>query len=196
MAGRDSGKPEGLVPLGPGGLRGAPAVRPDRENDARMDAHEHEAMHSRTAPRRCRVSRVAAEIVIALAWSAVSVGCGAPAARPSGTITAQGVPVAGAEVVFTPQADDRGVRVGTTGSDGRYTLDHRGQPGMLHGPCRVVVTVVTDRRGRPLPEGEEGVAIRSDAARTRTTMYEFDRDVPPGVSTIDLDFDEARRSGR
>ncbi len=151
-------------------------------------------MRRSIAGRRRIVSRAVTGCMIAMAGCVVSIGCGTPAARPSGTVTAKGAPVTGAEVVFTPQADDRGVRVGTTGSDGRYTLDHRGQPGMLHGPCRVIVTVVTDRRGRPLPEGEEGVAIRSDAARIKTQVYEFDRDVPPGVSTIDLDLDEARRA--
>ncbi len=51
--------------------------------------------------------------MIAMAGCVVSIGCGTPAARPSGTVTAKGAPVTGAEVVFTPQADDRGVRVGT-----------------------------------------------------------------------------------
>ncbi len=70
------------------------------------------------------------------------VGCGssdAPSlAEAGGTIKYNGKPLAGANVVFTP--DSGPVAVGTTDDQGRFVLSTHGQPGAAIGNHKVSIT--------------------------------------------------------
>src|SRR6266540_1225202 len=103
-------------------------------------------------------------------------GCGS-AGTPSGKITLNGQPVAGAEIVIQPDANPDAPVVGLSGPDGEYRLDFAGKSGVPTGKCRVAITHYTLRNGKPLPGGEEGAALKNDELKVLRTVYSFDKEI-------------------
>lgn len=117
-------------------------------------------------------------------------GCGAPAARLSGAVTAGGRPAAGARI-DARSGEGAGQRVasGAVLADGTYRIDYGAWPGLEPGPCRIEITHVSDRAGVALAAGEEGlVAAEAPAARRRRVA--FSRTLVAGDNAVDFELDE------
>src|SRR5690348_2228199 len=114
-------------------------------------------------------------------------GCGRPAGQPAGKVTWKGQPVAGAELTFEPQAGPEAAAYGASGADGTYHLEFRKGGGLPVGPCKVTITRYTLPNGKPLPEGEEGAALRGNEEKVRRHSVVFDKEITPGANALDFE---------
>lgn len=121
-------------------------------------------------------------------------GCGQPAGQPAGKVTWKGQPVAGAELAFEPGAGPEAAAYGTSGQDGTYTLEFRKGGGLPAGPCKVTITRYTLPNGKPLPEGEEGAALRGDGEKVRRHSVVFDKEIATGPNALDFELTEGKAS--
>src|SRR5262245_66185683 len=86
-----------------------------------------------------------------------SLGCGGDGLKRvpvQGKVTAKGVPVGNATVLFMPIADTKGEGgIGTADADGNFTLtgSRRGDSGVVPGKYRVRISRFVDRDGTVLP---------------------------------------------
>jgi hypothetical protein len=84
-------------------------------------------------------------------------GCGGDGLKRvavQGTVTAKGVPVGNATVLFMPVEGTKGEGgIGTTDQDGKFTLtgSRRGDPGVVPGKYKVRVSRFMNRDGTVLP---------------------------------------------
>jgi hypothetical protein len=123
-----------------------------------------------------------------------AVGCGQPAGQPAGKVTWKGQPVAGAELAFEPESGPEAAAYGTSGQDGTYSLEFRKGGGLPAGPCKVTITRYTLPNGKPLPEGEEGAALRGDEERVRRHKVVFDKAITPGPNALDFELTKGKAS--
>ena len=130
---------------------------------------------------------------------AVVSGCGGGVELPdyadklipvSGTVTADGKPVAGANVVFHPAdygGDSAQTAYGRTDDNGKYTLttpiaglDIEQQAGAVEGVYKVTVNRIARPDGTPIPDGmSEADAMAEGARETVPPMFS-----DPGMSQV------------
>jgi hypothetical protein len=93
-----------------------------------------------------RISLLLALICPALFVSLLA-GCdsGPKLVPAGGTVTYNGKPVPGADVVFMPDAGSS-PSIGRTSDDGRFTLSTGGKPGVPPGGHKVAITAVRQKR--------------------------------------------------
>ena len=104
----------------------------------------------------------------------------------TGRVVDGGQPVAGAELRWAHQSDDKVFVSGVTDADGKYILDAAGRRDIPAGKYQVTVTWWRTRAGGPLPAGEEGTALKgTDAARQFTATV--DVEVKAGSPNVDVD---------
>lgn len=114
-------------------------------------------------------------------------GCGAPTARLTGSVKAQGIPAAGARIdARCGHGGRRRVATGAVLPDGTYRMDYGAWPGLEPGPCRIEITHVADASGNPLAAGEQGIADATKASARRWRVS-FERTLVAGNNTIDLE---------
>ncbi len=115
-------------------------------------------------------------------------------ARPRGTVTLEGKPVPQAEIFFeSAESPGNGVS-GRTDDNGVYHLNYLSPRGMPAGTYHATVTIYTLPKGRPIPPGEEGAALRNDPERVVRQAFRLaNLTIPPGESTLDLELANAQR---
>jgi hypothetical protein len=114
-------------------------------------------------------------------------GCTGSTARVTGNLTLGGEPLADAELTFALAGTTQTVH-GKSGPDGRYWLNYPQGNGMPSGKYRVVVTRYTLPDGKPVPSGEEGVALRGDEERVRKWSVQFEHEIKAGENQLDLEW--------
>ncbi len=123
--------------------------------------------------------RSRARAAVAVVLATLLGGCGRsdlpPLGGVSGTVTLDGTPLAGAQVVFIPDGPGRSA-LATTDSAGRYELAYlRDIPGADVGTHSVRITTATEDRG--------GKEILPDRYHVKT---ELKATVEAGVNTLDF----------
>lgn len=103
------------------------------------------------------------------AIATMAAGCGrgdAPELAPAGgTVTYNGEPLEGANVVFTPDAGGPAA-YGMTGPNGEFTLSTRAEPGAMVGSGKVVITAFQEL-DEPKEEHELTAADLEKMSRSR-----------------------------
>lgn len=131
------------------------------------------------------ISRV---LICSLALVAFS-GCGSNVGTFEGRVTLDGKPAVNAEVEFRSEVDKR-VRISAVAlENGTYQVDYGAWDGLPEGPCRITVTHYLLRDGSPLPEGEEGYALR-DTDKVVKRQVVFHEEIDSGTNKIDLEINE------
>lgn len=87
----------------------------------------------------------------------VAAGCGGGVEGPplypvTGTVTYQGSPLPGARVTFLPEGKG-GVAMGTTNSEGKFTLKTGAEAGVAAGNCKATVIMLEDSGSSVLKKG-------------------------------------------
>lgn len=123
----------------------------------------------------------------------VFTGCGGSVVKPRGKVTLKGQPAAGAELVLQPGANPDAPVAGIAGADGVYTLDYAGKGGVPVGKCRVVVTHYTLRNGKPLPEGEEGAALKANETKVVKNVYVFEKEIATEPGELNFELSEGKK---
>ncbi len=131
-------------------------------------------------------------LILGVAWAAAAAltGCGGSAARIAGTVTHNGEPVRGAEVVVELATDATQQYFGMTTEDGSLYVGYRDKPGLPPGQWKIRVTHFTQRDGQPLPGGETGQALRA-SNRVVARTYLFDQELAGGKNVLDLKLEAA-----
>jgi hypothetical protein len=122
-----------------------------------------------------------------------AVGCGGATGQPTGKVTRNGKPVPDAEITFTSATNSRATVHGSTGPDGVYHLSYIRDGGLPPGKYTVTVAFYTLRNGKPLPDGEEGAALRGDDEKVIRHAVEYDRDIAAGGNPHDFELTEGRK---
>jgi hypothetical protein len=103
---------------------------------------------------------------------AVTLGCGTPAARLTGSVTAGGVPAAGARIdARSGEGARQRVATGAVLPDGTYRVDYGAWPGLEPGPCRIEITHVA-------------------GATARHRHMSFERTLVAGENAVDFELDD------
>lgn len=121
-------------------------------------------------------------------------GCGGTTGQPAGKVTWNHQPVSGAEIAFEPEAGPESAAFGSSGEDGTYRLEFRKGTGLPTGRCKVTITRYTLPNGKPLPEGEEGAALRGDEDKVRRHTVVFDKEIAAGPNALDFELTEGKAS--
>ena len=131
-------------------------------------------------------SRLESHAAIAALALAISGGCGVKTAEVGGTVTVNGKPATGLNVVFEPQNPKGPASFGTTNADGKYELMCRDRKkGALIGTHRVSVT-----QG-DLAEGVVPLQIPPQY----NLKTELTAEVKPGPNTYNIDIVGASVAG-
>jgi hypothetical protein len=113
-------------------------------------------------------------------------GCGSSTGKVQGRVTLDGKAAAGAQVEFRSEVNQK-VRCSALAlENGVYQVDYGIWDGLPVGSCRITVTHYTLRDGSPLPEGEEGNALR-DTNKVLKKRVEFFEELASGVNQVDLE---------
>ena len=121
---------------------------------------------------------------------AVTLGCGTPAARLTGSVTAGGAPAAGARIdARSGEGARQRVATGAVLPDGTYRVDYGAWPGLEPGPCRIEITHVAGASGQPLATGEQGL-VDAAKATARHRHMSFERSLVAGENTVDFELDD------
>jgi hypothetical protein len=131
-------------------------------------------------------------LILGVVWAAAAAltGCGGSTARIAGTVTHNGEPVRGADVVVESVTDAAEQYFGITTDDGSLYVGYRDKSGLPPGRWKIRVTHFTQRDGQPLPSGEAGQALRaSNRAFART--YLFDQELAGGRNVLELKLEAA-----
>lgn len=121
---------------------------------------------------------------------AVTLGCGAPAARLAGAVRVGGAAAAGARIdARSGQGDRQRVASGAVLPDGTYRMDYGAWPGLEPGPCRIEIVHVAGASGQPLAAGEQGL-VDAAKATARHRHVSFERTLVAGENTVDFELDE------
>ena len=135
---------------------------------------------------------------IALLLCLALCGCGKRAAGPptvdalpiKGTVTLDGKPLAGADVVFMP-VDPPGAFAGTTKEDGTYQLNGLAGKATCKGNCKVIISRMLKPDGSPVPPGEPpamSFAVESLPQRySLANSTELSANVPDGGGAFNFD---------
>ena len=139
-----------------------------------------------------RLAPLAAALALASA-----LGCGGDGLTRvpvQGKVTAKGVPVPNATVVFMPLGETKGEgAIGTTDAGGNFTLtgSRRGDSGIVPGLYRVRVSRFVDRDGTPLPADHKQAdyphAVESVPAPYSTPESPLEVTVPEKGGTVDVE---------
>ena len=119
-------------------------------------------------------------------------GCGS-VGTPSGRVTMNGQPVVGAEIVIWSEAKPDAPIAGLTNTEGKYQLDLAGKSGVPVGKCRVEITHYTLLNGKPLPGGEEGVALKNNEKKALKALYTFEKDIATGPLAMDFELSQGQK---
>ena len=129
--------------------------------------------------------------------TAVVLGCGGDGLTRvpvQGKVTAKGVPVPNATVVFMPLGGTKGEGgIGTTDTSGNYTLtgSRRGDNGIVPGLYKVRVSRFIDRDGTPLPSDAKQAdyphAVESVPAPYSGPDSPLEVTVPEKGGTVDVE---------
>jgi hypothetical protein len=127
----------------------------------------------------------------------VFLGCGGDGLTRvpvQGKVTAKGVPVPNATIVFMPLGATKGEGgIGTTDASGNFTLtgSRRGDNGIVPGLYRVRVSLFVDRDGTPLPADHKQAdyphAVESVPAPYSTPESPLEITVPEKGGTVDVE---------
>lgn len=143
------------------------------------------AMRPARGPSRPGGSCLACALVVA-----VTLGCGAPAARLAGAVRVGGAAAAGARIdARSGQGDRQRVASGAVLPDGTYRMDYGAWPGLEPGPCRIEIVHVAGASGQPLAAGEQGL-VDAAKATARHRHVSFERTLVAGENTVDFELDE------
>jgi hypothetical protein len=118
-------------------------------------------------------------------------GCdGSDLGTVSGTVTLDGEPLAGAQVVLMPQGDGS-PSYGETDDQGRYSLTHtRGDSGALIGPHTVSISVEEEEEYDASGMDEGSIMEKPDKPNKVPARYneetELTREVQAGDNTLDF----------
>lgn len=124
-------------------------------------------------------------------------GCGSSSAPPQaedlpirGTVTLDGKPLGGAQVVFM-SADPPAAFAGTTKEDGSYQLQGLAGKAKCKGFCRVTISRMLRPDGTPPPAGEppatSGAMESLPPKYSMANLTELTRDVPEAGGTFNFD---------
>lgn len=118
-------------------------------------------------------------------------GCGRDGpelGRVTGTVTLDGVPLAGARIEFQPQAEDTSPSYATTDEEGRYELVYGiGQQGAMLGRHAVRITTYANAN-----DGNGTVSLIPERVPPRyNSKTELSRDVEAGKNTFDFPLEGA-----
>lgn len=116
-------------------------------------------------------------------------GCGGSDATLSGRITSSGQPAGGASLQVQSMADSVRHGSGAVLADGVYRIDFGTKQGLPPGDCRIEIRHTVTSDGRPLPPGEDGMAMRQ-SGRVKNIHVAFIRCLSSGTNLIDLELDE------
>lgn len=116
-------------------------------------------------------------------------GCGGGEATLSGRIMASGEPAGGASLEVQSMADAARRGSGAVLADGAYRIDFGTKQGLPPGDCRIEIRHTVTPDGKPLPPGEDGMAMRQ-SGRVKNIHVAFVRSLSSGTNQIDLELDE------
>lgn len=123
-------------------------------------------------------------------------GCGKSQVPPqnqalpiTGTVTLDGKPLAGADVVFMP-ADAPAAFAATTKDDGTYQLQGLAGKTDCKGQCKVIISRRLTKDGQPVPPGEApanvGAVEKLPKRYSHPATTELSADVPAGGGKFDF----------
>jgi len=122
-----------------------------------------------------------------------AVGCGGATGQATGKVTRGGGPVPSAEITFASATDPEATVHGASGPDGVYYLSYISGGGIPPGKYKVTVAYYTLRNGKPLPDGEEGAALRGDETKVVRHAVEFERDIAAGSNPRDFELNDGKK---
>ncbi|MCS7021864.1 MAG: carboxypeptidase-like regulatory domain-containing protein [Gemmataceae bacterium] len=125
--------------------------------------------------------------------SLMGFGCGTPKCTVSGKVTYKGTPVEQADLLFEPQEGGSLSISGRSGTDGVYYLNYLDPRGMPTGTYRVLITHYTLPKGKALPAGEAGAALRNDNEKVIRQNYEFFIHLQAGPNQQNFELTEGKR---
>jgi hypothetical protein len=112
-------------------------------------------------------------------------GCGGRASV-SGKVVENGKPIPSAELRWASETDPSVFGSAATDRTGTYTVEAGGKKGLPPGRYQVTITWWQTRDGKPLPEGEEGAALKQ-TPRARRFTATLTQEVTASTSLLDLD---------
>lgn len=116
-------------------------------------------------------------------------GCGGGEATLSGRMMSSGQPATGASLEVQSMADAARRGSGAVLADGAYRIDFGTKQGLPPGDCRIEIRHTVAKDGKPLPPGEDGMAMRQ-SGRVRNIHVAFVRSLSSGTNQIDFELDE------
>lgn len=115
-----------------------------------------------------------------------SSGCGTSVGTVGGKVTLKSQPVTAGEIVFRSREVAENEFFGEIIQDGTYHVSYRTKGGLPPAKYEISITHYTQRNGKPLPEGEKGVVLRSEG-RVRKNLYVFEKDIAAGKNELDFE---------
>ena len=122
-----------------------------------------------------------------------AVGCGGATGQATGKVTRNGKPVSSAEITFASATDPEATVHGASGPDGVYHLSYITGGGIPPGKYKATIAFYTLRNGKPLPDGEEGSALRGDETKVIRHAVEFERDIAAGSNPHDFELNDGKK---
>lgn len=120
-------------------------------------------------------------------------GCGGgDIATVDGHVTKNATPIAGAEVLFEPEASGQTSIFGMTDHNGTCIFDLGGRKGFGPGMYKVTVTRHELDDGNSLPPGEEGMVMKENGKSQRKS-YLFKQELQSGKNTVKLDLEKGEQ---
>lgn len=138
-----------------------------------------------------RINACLSHLIALLVLSSSLAGCGGGnIATVDGKVTKNAAPIAGAEVLFEPDASGQTSIYGMTDHNGTCNFDLGGRKGFVPGKYKVTVTRHELADGNALPPGEEGMVMKENGKAVRNS-YLFQQELKTGRNTVALALENA-----